>query len=70
MAMMKTPWLFVSCIIGFSVSAAALILQIPPLFSSDSQGNVWSLGVSTGLATACAAGMLYWRPSPPASDDR
>lgn len=61
--MTKKGWLFVSSLIGMSVSAALLIWLIPALFGSDEHQSVWVYGILAGLAGIFAVGTRYWRPS-------
>ncbi|WP_017974900.1 hypothetical protein [Actinopolyspora halophila] len=67
---MKEIWLFVASLAGTAVSAAVMILRLPPLFHSDEQGSLRGLGVLACLTVAFAAGMLYWRPTTSRSDAR
>ncbi|KIH99629.1 hypothetical protein LP52_06960 [Streptomonospora alba] len=62
--------MFVISLVGMAMSAAVLILFIPPLFRSGEQGSVWAVGVLTCLTVAFAVGTRYWRPSTSASDGR
>ncbi len=61
--MTKKGWLFVSSLIGMSVSAALLIWLIPALFGSDEQRSVWVYGTVAGLTGIFAVGTRHWRPS-------
>lgn len=63
--MKKKTWMFVISLLGLAVSAAVLMLLIPPLFNSGEQGSPVAVGVLGCLAVAFAAGMLYLRPSTP-----
>lgn len=60
---MKQTWMFVISLLGMAVSAAGLILLIPPFFDPGAQGNVWAAGILACLALVLAVGALYWRPS-------
>lgn len=57
-------------IIGLSVSAAALILLIPPLFDSPSSTQVWAASILGVVAAGFGAGALALRPLRPATGHR
>ncbi len=60
---MKKPWTFVFSLLGMAVSAAALIMLIPPIFDPGEQSNAWAAGALACLTLTLAAGALYSRPS-------
>ncbi len=61
--MTRRTALLVVCVLGLAVSAAVLVLLLPPLFSPGEQAGPWAVGVSAVLAVVFAGGCLRWGPS-------
>lgn len=65
----KASSLFITSLIGTSVSGAVLVLLVPSSFLAGEQGGQWPLGAFAGLTLAFAAGARRWRPPAPAPRD-
>lgn len=61
--MQKSNALFLTLLIAMALTAAGLILSIPPLFRSHEPHQVWITGILGCLALVFAVGTLFARPA-------
>lgn len=60
----KSTWLFPAIVFTLGLTAAALILSIPPLFSPYEPYQLWLTLVLGGLTMTLGAAVVLMRPPP------